>query len=814
LGTRTSDDILVDAIAKSIGSKYAGMRSEELISQSGKSTAEQKAVSLLDGGDFAGKSTLVPTASPAWTTVFPAWTFTNTFGVTLSESIQPGSAGCIPSSFSSGTPNYPMVSTTTGCPIAQSVSGYPTVYLVEAVSTSGSVYSEYDYNGGLIAPPLRSGSFMSLQPSDSTEPIEVSLTSTKTVPKGTECRVVVDTTRHRGYLDDWAINTFSEGHYDVLVPSPQRLCIETSTSGTVPFISFLSSDEDENLVLKISVTFYDNTGGEVCSVESDSLFVEFCEWSRLAFDFSSPDADYSSLKITISAEGSSSNMYALAIQSLFLYSIPTFSSALTIESTSPLEPVEVPEAVLPGWDSYFGGNDTSGLPSPPTAGISGAGIEYVNLSWVLPPEALWRTWEIYRDTTAGFTPGLGNLIDTIDATVYSDKRTPGSGPWYYKVCAVNSRGEKSTFTSFGPFTLAQVATGDIVDGAINSIKIATGALTSGHFGVGAVNLSSSIVTGSLEAYMISAGALNAGVIYGGTIGTDQLVASGATITNAMIAQGTITSAVIGYGAIDTANIANAAITSATIASGAITNAKIANLDAGKITTGTLSGRTISGGYIYGTTISGNTIYGGSMYSTTISGSTITGGLFRTGQAGPRIEIQGGNLNDGTYAVTSFDSGVAGYLPGKIITGDYVAQSGHPFVEFRGPTVYGADPTIFSAVSWNVSGVGMEANAQYGLSTNMSVTNNGTINMQIGSSDVATITSSGGYYYGAATYVGNLQANRLSISAGAEANGLKIKNSTNVWSTLFVDANSNLYFRRGSDNILFKLTDSASTNHRS
>jgi|GEM_PF-2229988 len=80
------------------------------------------------------------------------------------------------------------------------------------------------------------------------------------------------------------------------------------------------------------------------------------------------------------------------------------------------------------------------------------------------------------------------------------------------------------------------------------------------------------------------------------------------ITNAKIANATIIEAKIANAAITEAKIANAAITTAKIRDAAITNAKIANLDASKITTGTLRAITIDGVTINGgvfNTTSGN-----------------------------------------------------------------------------------------------------------------------------------------------------------------------------------------------------------------
>ena len=122
---------------------------------------------------------------------------------------------------------------------------------------------------------------------------------------------------------------------------------------------------------------------------------------------------------------------------------------------------------------------------------------------------------------------------------------------------------------------AAIDTVNIVDGAINNAKIANGEITNAKIKNGAID-SAKIKKAAIGTACIADAAITSALIANGSIG------------NAHITNGAITSAKIENGAITNAHIANAAIETAKIKDGAITNAKISNMDAGKITTGTLN----------------------------------------------------------------------------------------------------------------------------------------------------------------------------------------------------------------------------------
>ncbi len=134
------------------------------------------------------------------------------------------------------------------------------------------------------------------------------------------------------------------------------------------------------------------------------------------------------------------------------------------------DPPPIDPSRLPAFETYFSDADPAGDPAAVT-GLSGsAGLTGTHLVWDLPPEALWRTWKVFQGMTSGFTPGDPVLVT--DAPVVTVPNEPGSGPWYYKVRAVNSRGEESADVQVGPFTLPTVLA-EIPNGSIAGVKIST-----------------------------------------------------------------------------------------------------------------------------------------------------------------------------------------------------------------------------------------------------------------------------------------------------------------------------------------------------
>ena len=314
--------------------------------------------------------------------------------------------------------------------------------------------------------------------------------------------------------------------------------------------------------------------------------------------------------------------------------------------------LDIPGFVLPPFESYFTDADTPGYPSAVTNLQGSAGFTSVILSWDLPPEALWRTWEIYEDAAAGFTPTTPVLVTSAQVIVIA--HDAGSGPWYFKVRAVNSRGERSTFVEIGPFMMQSVGSialgigtvleenladlavrldGAKVNGQISETQIANGAITTDKIYTDAVT-ANKILAGEIQAKhiqalaietdKIAAGAVIGSKIFGGTITGDKIF--GGTITAALLTAGTIVASSACIASIDAAKITVGFLDANRIQGRSILGTHIAASQ-------TLSSPNISGG-----TITGNVITGGSISGTTITGATITGGVIRTAASGSRVEI--------------------------------------------------------------------------------------------------------------------------------------------------------------------------------
>ena len=171
------------------------------------------------------------------------------------------------------------------------------------------------------------------------------------------------------------------------------------------------------------------------------------------------------------------------------------------------DPPPIDPARLPAFDTYFTAADTPGAPDP-VSGLEGvATMTAVMLSWDLPPEALWRTWEIFEDTTPGFVPGSPILATT--STVASVAHEPGSGPWCLKVRAVNTRAETSPDVEVGPFTLPQLP----------EVELGPGSVHADHMAASAVDLESAVVTGQISAGKLADNAVTLAKLSAGMVPT-------------------------------------------------------------------------------------------------------------------------------------------------------------------------------------------------------------------------------------------------------------------------------------------------------
>lgn len=139
------------------------------------------------------------------------------------------------------------------------------------------------------------------------------------------------------------------------------------------------------------------------------------------------------------------------------------------------------ENLLPEWVNYWRDTDPVGPPAAPSGSSGSVAFKNVILAWNLPDIdlTLFRTYEVYEGTTVGFAPDTTNFSNrkfVTSSTVVSIPHDVGPTTYYFKVCAVNTRGERSPFISFGPYVYQAVPGTEIADAAITNAKIANAAV--------------------------------------------------------------------------------------------------------------------------------------------------------------------------------------------------------------------------------------------------------------------------------------------------------------------------------------------------
>jgi len=85
-------------------------------------------------------------------------------------------------------------------------------------------------------------------------------------------------------------------------------------------------------------------------------------------------------------------------------------------------------------------------PATPSSASTVSGNAAISLSWTNPTDVDFATIKIYRDTTSGFTPYVGNLIKTTDSTTaatFTDASVSNNTNYYYKFTALDDLGNES-----------------------------------------------------------------------------------------------------------------------------------------------------------------------------------------------------------------------------------------------------------------------------------------------------------------------------------------------------------------------------------
>jgi hypothetical protein len=232
-------------------------------------------------------------------------------------------------------------------------------------------------------------------------------------------------------------------------------------------------------------------------------------------------------------------------------------------------------------------------PVPPAAtGLSaGAAFTTITLDWNDPQISNLAFTEVWRNGSDNL--GSATRVDTVSANVWSDT-VDTAQTFYYWVRHVNTNNVTGTFSSSVNATTAQVNAARIQDAIIDNTKLVNKTLTNTKIADGTITsdilAANSVIAGKIATNAIVA---NDGVIGTAAIATAQIV--DAAIVNAKIANLAVDAAKIANATITTAKIGTGQITTALIEDAAITNAKITELNAVKITTGSLdvAGKAVS-----------------------------------------------------------------------------------------------------------------------------------------------------------------------------------------------------------------------------
>lgn len=207
--------------------------------------------------------------------------------------------------------------------------------------------------------------------------------------------------------------------------------------------------------------------------------------------------------------------------------------------------------------------------------------------------------DISNETSARQTAdsNLSTRITTAQATAdgkntvyYSNVQPSGSS---YKIGDTwfdTGNGNRINQWNGSSWVSRTIGTNAINDSAITGAKIVDDAITNSKLANNSVD-TEQIVNNAIESAKLNDGSVTTSKIDALAVTTAK-IGNGA-ITNAKIGNLAVSNAQIQDGAITSAKIGSAEIKTANIEDGAITNAKVGNLDAGKITTGTLNANRIA-----------------------------------------------------------------------------------------------------------------------------------------------------------------------------------------------------------------------------
>jgi hypothetical protein len=185
------------------------------------------------------------------------------------------------------------------------------------------------------------------------------------------------------------------------------------------------------------------------------------------------------------------------------------------------DPPPIDPSRLPAFATYFTEADPAGNPETPTGVAVTAMLTGLLVKWDLPPEALWRTWEVQVSAAADFSGPTTYATDQIVSTLPFE---PGAGPLYVRVRALNARGEFSAW--------AEAAGNPFAIPPSPELELGPGSVHAEHMAALAVDLASNVVTGQLTAAKLAEGAVTLGKLDVEVSGAIDAAASAASLADA------------------------------------------------------------------------------------------------------------------------------------------------------------------------------------------------------------------------------------------------------------------------------------------
>ena len=135
-----------------------------------------------------------------------------------------------------------------------------------------------------------------------------------------------------------------------------------------------------------------------------------------------------------------------------------------------------------------GGTCSTAPTAPGTLAAAVTSSSKIALTWIASTAGSLCpvTYDIYRDTTSGFTPAVGNQIATaVSATTYADTNLTAGTPYYYVVVGVDSEGASPASNQASATTSASGAPAPDFTLAVSPAELA---LTAGSSGTTTVTL--------------------------------------------------------------------------------------------------------------------------------------------------------------------------------------------------------------------------------------------------------------------------------------------------------------------------------------